>query len=318
MHNNENFANAMRYEDGNPAGFDAKERVKVLDEEGIDIAVLYCGLGQALGGIQDPQLAVACHQVWNDWMADWTSAAPDRLVGSAVIPAHDPAAAAAEVHRAAGMGLRAGVVRPNPVLGRPLWSHDFDPMYDALEEDGHPARAARSRPLRHGGNVEADDGPDGVGHAPRRHPLRRPVHDARRTSSTPACSNGTPTCKVAVLECGGGWIAHWMDRMDEFLDSYSWAAAKMSLAPSEYFRRQCVMSFDPGEHTMGAMAASRAPTTSSGRPTSRTATRSIPASSTSCASTPTTWNRPIGRKLFGENAARLYGIEDLVAARVPA
>ena len=138
MHNNENFANAMRYEDGNPAGFDAKERVKVLDEEGIDVAVLYCGLGQALGGIQDPQLAVACHQVWNDWMAEWTSAAPERLVGSAVIPAHDPAAAAAEVHRAAGMGLRAGVVRPNPVLGRPLWSHDFDPMYDTLEEQGIP------------------------------------------------------------------------------------------------------------------------------------------------------------------------------------
>ena len=54
MHSNQNFGNAMRYDDLNPAGFDAKERLKVIDEEGIDIAVLYCGLGQALGGIQDP------------------------------------------------------------------------------------------------------------------------------------------------------------------------------------------------------------------------------------------------------------------------
>jgi hypothetical protein len=42
--------------------------------------------------------------------------------------------------------------------------------------------------------------------------------------------------------------------LDEFLDSYSWAAAKLSLKPSEYFRRQCVISFDPGERSAGAMA----------------------------------------------------------------
>ena len=58
-----------------------------------------------------------------------------------------------------------------------------------------------------------------------------------------------------MLECGGGWIAHWMDRFDEFLEAYEWALpAKLSLTPSEYFRRNCVISFDPGERTMGAMA----------------------------------------------------------------
>ena len=38
-----------------------------------------------------------------------------------------------------------------------------------------------------------------------------------------------PGLKVAVLECGGGWIAHWMDRLDEFHESYGWAAAPLSL-----------------------------------------------------------------------------------------
>ena len=52
-----------------------------------------------------------------------------------------------------------------------------------------------------------------------------------------------------MLECGGGWIGHWMDRLDEFLESYSWAVPPLSLKPSEYFQRQCVVSFDPGEHT---------------------------------------------------------------------
>jgi predicted TIM-barrel fold metal-dependent hydrolase len=64
-----------------------------------------------------------------------------------------------------------------------------------------------------------------------------------------------PELQVLVLECGGGWIAHWMDRFDEFLEAYDWAlTAPLSLTPSEYFRRNCVISFDPGERTMGAMA----------------------------------------------------------------
>ena len=62
-----------------------------------------------------------------------------------------------------------------------------------------------------------------------------------------------PDLKVAVLECGGGWIAHWMDRLDEFLESYGWTAAPMSISPEEYFQRQCWISFDPGERTAGLL-----------------------------------------------------------------
>ncbi|MGH7894997.1 MAG: amidohydrolase family protein, partial [Candidatus Binatia bacterium] len=49
-------------------------------------------------------------------------------------------------------------------------------------------------------------------------------------------------------------VAHWMDRLDEFTESYGWQLLGLSLKPSEYFRRQCYVSFDPGEHTMGLLA----------------------------------------------------------------
>ena len=70
-----------------------------------------------------------------------------------------------------------------------------------------------------------------------------------------------------MLECGGGWIAHWMDRLDEFLESYGWATgADCRLTPREYFQRQCWISFDPGERTGRRARADRAaPTASSGR-----------------------------------------------------
>jgi hypothetical protein len=41
----DDFGRGRHYEDLNRAGFDPHERVKVLDAEGIDISVMYPGLG---------------------------------------------------------------------------------------------------------------------------------------------------------------------------------------------------------------------------------------------------------------------------------
>jgi predicted TIM-barrel fold metal-dependent hydrolase len=252
---NQDFGNALRYPDDlHAGGYDPKERLAVMDAEGIDVAILYCGLGQALGGFTDVELAVASHQVWNDWVADWTSADPDRLVGTAVLPVHDLAAASREVERARAMGLVAGVIRPNPVHGRPLWSPTFDPMYDALAGTGMPLGL-------HGAGLFDVDGVSkrmvdlmamGTHHA-------LILFFDQYLTLAGLVYGGVferhPDLRVLVLECGGGWIAHWMDRFDEFLPAYDWALpAPLSLTPSEYFRRNCVISFDPGERTMGAMA----------------------------------------------------------------
>ncbi len=255
MHRNQEFGNALVYPDDlNPGGWDAKQRLEVMDAEGIDLAVLYCGLGQSLGGFDDVELAVASHQVWNDWIADWSSADPDRLIGTAVIPPHDPVAAAREVERANDLGLVAGVIRPNPVHGVPLWSPHFDPMYEALAGTGLPLGL-------HGAGLFDVDGVSkrmvdlmamGTHHA-------LILFMDQYLTLAGLVYGGVferhPELQVLVLECGGGWIAHWMDRFDEFLEAYDWAlTAPLSLTPSEYFRRNCVISFDPGERTMGAMA----------------------------------------------------------------
>src|SRR5579863_4059035 len=98
------FGEGTHYADLNPAGFDPKERVKVLDAEGIDVSVLYPGLGLKLGGIVDRDLAVASCQVYNDWIAQWCAQEPDRLVGVGALPMQDPRRAADEVHRIAALG----------------------------------------------------------------------------------------------------------------------------------------------------------------------------------------------------------------------
>jgi len=247
------FGQGTHYEDLNPAGFDPDERVKVLDAEGIDRCVLYPGLGLALGGINDPKLAAASCRVYNEWIADFAAAAPDRLIGVGALPLQDPEAAVEEVAFIAGHGLRAGFTRPNPSGGRPLHDRAFDPVYAALAEAGlplafHPAGLpdVTGAAVAMGGLM-----------APGTHHALILFFDDCLTLSNLVYGGVLerhPTLQVAILECGGGWIGHWMDRLDEFLESYSWTVEPLSLKPSEYFRRQCVVSFDPGEHTAPLLA----------------------------------------------------------------
>ena len=121
-----------------------------------------------------------------------------------------------------------------------------------------------------------------------------------------------PDLQVLVLECGGGWIAHWMDRFDEFLEAYDWAlTAPLSLTPSEYFRRNCVISFDPGERTMGRDGRPRGrgqPHLGERLPALRREVSRV--SSTSCLERVEDLTAERQRKIVGANAARVYRIED--------
>jgi len=55
-----------------------------------------------------------------------------------------------------------------------------------------------------------------------------------------------------VLEAGSNWIAAWLDRLDH---KYRVLAHQtpIKMAPSEYFRRQCLISADPDESVTAQM-----------------------------------------------------------------
>lgn len=307
------FGRGRTYDSLSPAGFDAGERVQVLDAEGIDVAVCYPGLGLALAGIQDPELAVASCRVYNEWIADFASRAPGRLYGVGALPFQDPAAAVDEVTRIADLGLKAGFVRPNPHNGRALHDPAFDPVYAALAEAGLPLA------FHPAGHFDVPGASQRMADlmAPGTHHALILFFDSYLTLSNLVYAGVLerhPDLRLAVLECGGGWIGHWMDRLDEFLESYDWLAAPLSLKPSEYFRRQCVISFDPGERTAPLLHelvgddtfiwASDFPHSDAKYPgvvdelRERTAGMAEPARS----------------KLFAGNALRLYGIDAPVPA----
>ena len=170
----ENFGQGRHYEDCNPAGFDAHERVKVLDSEGIDISVMYPGLGLKLGGITDPAARGASCAVYNDWVAEWCSVAPDRLKGVGALPMQDPVEAAREAYRIRDRGLVAGFARPNAYNGRRLPRRVVHAGLGSARGNRSHARAAHHRPRRHARRGARHAPSDGDGNAPRDDPGDRP------------------------------------------------------------------------------------------------------------------------------------------------
>src|SRR5689334_20299516 len=80
---------------------DPVQRLKDMDLEGIDTAVLF-GTSPflSLPFVEDKELAAAISEVYNNWLADYCHADPRRLKGVALVPIQDPPAAVKELRRA--------------------------------------------------------------------------------------------------------------------------------------------------------------------------------------------------------------------------
>jgi predicted TIM-barrel fold metal-dependent hydrolase len=63
-----------------------------------------------------------------------------------------------------------------------------------------------------------------------------------------------PKVRIAFLDSGGGWIAGWLDRMDRHFDDKGFNDSGLSMRPTELFRRNCWISFEPVEGCLSALA----------------------------------------------------------------
>src|SRR6185369_16371138 len=87
-------------DDGFRAG-NPKLRLEDMDRDALWVSVIYGPLALGLP-IRDARLQAACYAAWNDWaIEEFNAVASDRLCVLAFLPAHSPAAAAAELERSA-------------------------------------------------------------------------------------------------------------------------------------------------------------------------------------------------------------------------
>jgi uncharacterized protein len=235
-----------------PGGSDPAARLVDMDTEGIDQAVLFPSVGLYFWALDDARAAVPIARAYNDWLASYCSADPTRLFGAAMIPVQDPAAAVTELRRARHeLGFVAAFVRPNPCCGRALSDRAYEPLWDAAEE------SAMTVAVHEGSSVIVPTlGSDRPFNPLVLHAVSHAFEEMLACAQLIAFGvlERHPRLRIVFLESGGGWVPFWLDRLDEQAESFGAFCPELRLAPSEYFARQCWISYEIDEHTLPALA----------------------------------------------------------------
>lgn len=114
----------------------------------------FCGQTFAEG--KDTDVGLACVQAYNDWMVEeWCGDSGGRLIPLAIIPLWDVEAAAAEVRRNAGRGVRAVCFSELPFHLRLPTIHSgyWDPFLRRLRRDGNRGGHAHRLVVKDAGRV---------------------------------------------------------------------------------------------------------------------------------------------------------------------
>jgi predicted TIM-barrel fold metal-dependent hydrolase len=256
----DDMARGIRYDGDQVAagGFDPRARMTDMAKHGIDLSFVFPTLGLTVTGLRDPVLAQHHCRVLNDWIADYCSVVPNSLAGIATLPLQDIDLAAKEARRAVSdLGLRGVFIRPNPYGDRHLDSPKLDPLWRTIQELGVPVC------LHPGGAKDMWGFFDFAERFPVAPALAFGFPVAfgfdMQYAWTLMVGSGVfdrfPDLRVGLMETGGGWMAHWLVRTDHMYDTYSWAQPRLEMRPSEYFRRNGHICFDPDEQTLPATAA---------------------------------------------------------------
>ncbi|MET0146625.1 MAG: amidohydrolase family protein [Ilumatobacteraceae bacterium] len=274
-----------------PAGWTADLRLDDLDADGIDLSVLYPTRLLGLQGVRDVDFGQVQARAYNDWCCEHLKSGNGRLFGSGALPpmheADDVSGVAEEIYRVAGMpGMVSVFMRPNPAVEwRPFDDPVYDPIWRALEETGlpigfHPfltsdlpgacAGLKLARPRNADGSyvtLEEMDAAEAKSMAETgrflpniyfEQALANPVDMMAAVTFITAggVAERFPGAKFIFLEANGGWLVPYLERLDHHAEKYSWDVPWLTMRPSEYFRRQCWISFDPDESFLEVTATS--------------------------------------------------------------
>ena len=232
-------------------GWDPHARLVDMDKDGIDTAVLYPT--EMLAVTPDIQLYDALCRAYNNWLRDYCNAAPNRLIGVGVVALQDVTLAIREAQRCIReLGFKAIMIRPAPYIAElKLYHPVYDPFWQELEDMGVPVGV---HPLPFGDLPNACRGlrlDEGMNFASEGLFLRQGLTNALDVMLAMAWFIGGGICerfpnlRVALLEGSGGWAPTMLERLEHHFHIFG--SEHQKTPPTELFKRQCWISFDPDE-----------------------------------------------------------------------
>jgi predicted TIM-barrel fold metal-dependent hydrolase len=235
---------ARGYEGLNPGVYDPVARLKVQAIDGIVGEVMYPGANMLAFAYPERDVVQALFSRYNDWLREYCSHAPDRLVGIACLPLPDVDAAIKELERTAHMGFHGLAIPCSAPPDKPYSHPDYEPFWQAAEQSGLPL----SMHIFCGSTMD----------------MGLPAHWGSPTGSIVGytMSHGAIVATIAQLICSGvaerhprlkfvccefetGWLAHVLQRLDHATyRAREEASPDLTMKPSAYFRRQFYATFE--------------------------------------------------------------------------
>ena len=205
------------YEDLRPGTYDQAARLEDMTLNHVQAAINYPNIfprfaGQGFAERNDKALALACLEIYNDWMIDdWCGGAgKGRLIPLTLVPLWDPQLAAEEVRRCAAKGSHAIAFSENPSkLGfATLYSGEWDVLWQTCQD-------TETTVSMHIGSSSAmpTTSPD----APLATSMSLYAHNAQASLADWIFSKTLtrfPKLKIAYAESQAGWMPFQLERMD--------------------------------------------------------------------------------------------------------
>lgn len=230
------------------AAYDPAARLAYMDSIGLWAQVQYPNVGgfgnQGFLKLGDPELMLACVHAYNDFLTDWTSTDPRRLIGITALPFWDVEASVREIERCAKLGHKGILFSGEPhKLGEPyLGDRHWDPIWSAAQDVGLPVSFHIGSSDFEAGMTPERYQAHGVGPSVGFMTVGLFLENGKQL--TDLLLSGVlprfPKLRVVSVESGIGFIPFILEAVDY---TFEYTRSRLErpeyeMRPSDYFRRQ--------------------------------------------------------------------------------
>ena len=241
-----------RRKNDHPGAMDKMQRVKEMAADGVSAEVLYPTHGLKALSLHDTALEEACVRVYNDWLIDYCQAAPDRLIGLAMLSMYNIEGAIQEMERCRKAGLRGAVIWQVPAADIPFTSNHYDPFWSAAQDLGMPVNLhilsghgySRGRAFAQEDPQVTDRGIN-QNRSSVNHKMFQAV-DTLYDLIYAGVLERFSRLKVVLVENEIGWIPFVLEQWDYYFKRFATSrpsSLSLKRLPSEYFHRQVYATF---------------------------------------------------------------------------
>jgi predicted TIM-barrel fold metal-dependent hydrolase len=243
---------AARMSEVRAGAYDPDAKLVDMEVDGVDKEVVYTTIGLRLWRVPDTAFVRASFRAYNEWVAAFCGAHPDRLAGVALVLLDDIDDGITDLRDAARMGLKGAQITVHPGADRTYDRPEYEPFWAAAEELDMPLSlhigSNRTMPKLGEVNTSMPDADIKF--------LQTPTQYST-ASHWVACSisdmifSGVferhPGLKVVSLEHEASWAAYLIQMMDYTYTQRArrahWHRFANDALPSDFFRNNVWICF---------------------------------------------------------------------------